>query len=244
MIVLLTDFGREGPYVGQMTAVLRRLAPEIAVVDLLADAPAHDPRMAAYLLAAYAGEFPAGTVFLCVVDPGVGGQRPAGYLELDGKFFVGPDNGLFEIVGRRAKGRGVWQDVLWRPAAISASFHGRDLFAPVAARLARGMPVDARERKREPLDRGDWPDDLRAVIYIDAFGNAMTGMRAAMLSPNAVLQVHGHRIAQARTFGDVPPGSPFWYKNANGLVEIAVNRGRANQVLGLAIGAEFSVNEV
>ena len=244
MIVLLTDFGREGPYVGQMTAVLHRMAPEVAVVDLMADAPPNDPKMSAYLLAAYGGEFPPGTVFLCVVDPGVGGPRAPGYMELDGKFFVGPDNGLFEIVDRRAAGRGIWKDILWHPAELSASFHGRDLFAPVAARLARGMPVEARMRERDRSAYRDWPDDLHAIVYIDAFGNAMSGLRAAVMSQQAVLHVNGHRIGSARTFGDVSPGVPFWYKNANGLVEIAINRGRADRVLGLSIGTEFSASGV
>ena len=103
MIVLFTDFGLHGPYVGQMRAVLHQMAPGVPMIDLFADAPVGNCRASAYLLAAYAVWFPAGTVFLCVVDPGVGGARPAIILEADGKWYVGPGNGLFELVQRRAE---------------------------------------------------------------------------------------------------------------------------------------------
>src|SRR5579883_1868908 len=102
MIVLFTDFGLEGPYTGQVKAVLWREAPGIPVFDLFADAPMQRPQEAAYLLAAYAMAFPAGTVFLAVVDPGVGTDRPAEAVQIDGRWFVGPGNGLFEPLLRRA----------------------------------------------------------------------------------------------------------------------------------------------
>src|SRR5499427_3579133 len=102
MIVLFTDFGLEGPYTGQMKAVLHRMAPGIPVIDLFADAPVGNPKASAYLLAVYAEWFPVGTVFLCVVDPGVGGTRPAVIVEADGRWYVGSGNGLFELVERRA----------------------------------------------------------------------------------------------------------------------------------------------
>ena len=102
MIVLFTDFGLQGPYTGQMKVVLYRMAPGIPAVDLFADAPAGNPKASAYLLAAYAEWFAAGTVFLAVVDPGVGGTRPPIILEADGRWYVDPGNGLFELVERRA----------------------------------------------------------------------------------------------------------------------------------------------
>ncbi len=145
MIVLFTDFGVAGPYVGQMKAVLYREAPGVPVVDLFADAPAARPKPSAYLLAAYAAWFPPGSVLLAVVDPGVGGSRAAVVVEADGRRYVGPDNGLFELVVRRAK-TVRFRRISWRPRGLSASFHGRDLFAPgggaigarrVAVRLAR-----------------------------------------------------------------------------------------------------------
>ncbi len=240
MIVLFTDFGLEGPYVGQMKAVLQAEAPGRPVIDLFADAPTHDPRAAAYLLSAYAAGFPAGAVFLCVVDPGVGGDRLPAMVLADGRWYVGPENGLFALVARRA-GAVRWWPVDWRPDRLSASFHGRDLFAPTAARLALGRTPDRTPRPAAGLDRPDWPDDLAEVVYIDRFGNAMTGLRADVVPPDAPLQVAGRRLPRARTFSDVPVGTAFWYENANGLAEIAVNRGRAVDLLDLRPGADVGI---
>lgn len=235
MIVLFTDFGPAGPYVGQMKAVLHGIAPDAPVIDLLSDAPAHDPRAAACLLAAYADDFPAGAVFLCVVDPGVGGDRAAVALRADGRWFVGPDNGLFNVVALRARELD-WWDITWRPERLSATFHGRDLFAPVAARIARGeTPPGERRDARPRIDRGRGPDYAR-VVYLDHFGNAVTGIRAEGVDPDRRLKAGGRTLASARTYSNVAPGEAFWYANANGLVEIAVNRGRAAAVLGLNVG--------
>ncbi len=240
MIVLFTDFGLEGPYTGQMKAVLQRAVPAVPVIDLFADAPAGKPKPAAYLLAAYAVWFPAGTVLLAVVDPGVGSNRAALIVEADDRFYVGPDNGLFELVLRRAARARSWE-VLWRPVAISASFHGRDLFAPVAARLAAGELPNAMARSAEPGRRTDWSDDLSEIVYLDRYGNAVTGLRATGLAPAARLQVGRRALARASTFSDVPAGTAFWYENSNGLVEIAVNQGRADALLELAVGTAIAV---
>jgi len=242
MIALFTDFGLNGPYTGQMKAVLQRLAPGVPVVDLFADAPSRDPRRAAYLLAAYGAWFPAGSVLLAVVDPGVGGARAPLVIEADGRFYVGPDNGLFELVRRRARSARV-MEVTWRPEALSASFHGRDLFAPVAALLARGESLEAEPRPEDFGRRPDWPDDLAEIVYIDHYGNALTGMRAAVLAADAVLVAGGRPIPPARTFSAVPPGAAFWYENSNGLAEIAVNLGRADRALGLEIGCRVEVDK-
>ena len=179
-------------------------------------------------------------IFLCVIDPGVGGARPAIILEADGKWYVGPGNGLFELVQRRAETTNSF-DITWHPERLSASFHGRDLFAPVAAMLARGETPPGRLRNDGADRRADWPDDLSEVVYIDHFGNAMTGLRAGILPPNARLAAAGQQLERARTFSDLPPGMAFWYENSNGLVEIAVNRGRADRQLGLTIGTPAEI---
>jgi S-adenosyl-L-methionine hydrolase (adenosine-forming) len=236
MIVLFTDFGLQGPYTGQIKAVLHQMAPGVPAIDLFADAPVGNPKASAYLLAAYAQWFVATTVFLCVVDPGVGSTRPAIIVEADGRWYVGPGNGLFELVQRRATSTRTW-DIDWKPERLSASFHGRDLFAPVAAILARGEPPPGQPRKDTAHRRTDWPDDLCEVVYVDHFGNAMTGLRAATLPPDAKLGVAGQVFQRAGTFSDRPIGTAFWYANSNGLVEIAVNQGRADRDLGLAIGS-------
>jgi S-adenosyl-L-methionine hydrolase (adenosine-forming) len=240
MIVLFTDFGLQGPYTGQMKAVLHQMAPGVPVIDLFADAPVGNPKASAYLLAAYAPWFAAGTTFLCVVDPGVGGARPPVVVEADGRWYVGPGNGLFELIERRAAQTRSW-DIDFKPQHLSASFHGRDLFAPVAAMLARGEPPPGRARAARAQRRADWPDDLAEIVYVDHFGNAMTGLRAAMLPPGTRLAVAGRVLERARTFSDRPSGAAFWYENSNGLAEIAVNQGRADRDLGLAIGSPVEI---
>jgi S-adenosylmethionine hydrolase len=240
MILLFTDFGLHGPYTGQVKAVLHQMAPHVPAIDLFADAPVGNPKASAYLLAAYAAWFPVGTVFLCIVDPGVGGTRPAIVVEADGRWYVGPGNGLFELVLRRAAKMRSW-DIDWRPERLSASFHGRDLFAPVAAMLANGEPLPGQPRD-DCADRcADWPDDLCEIVYVDHFGNAMTGLRATTLPPNTRLAAAGRIFERKRTFSDGPPGAAFWYENSNGLAEIAVNQGRADSDLGLAIGIPVEI---
>jgi S-adenosyl-L-methionine hydrolase (adenosine-forming) len=240
MIVLFTDFGLAGPYTGQVKAVLQREAPGVAVIDLFADAP-RMPQPAAYLLAAYGAWFPPGTVFLAVVDPGVGSARAPLAVIVDGRWYVGPDNGLFELVMRRAQHVMVFE-IAWRPRTLSASFHGRDLFAPAAAWLAHRAPMPAELLQRAAASRHeDWPDDLPQIVYIDVYGNAITGLRANRLPESARLGTAAGAVARARTFSDVPVGAAFWYENSNGLAEIAVNQGRADRVLGLTLGAPVTV---
>jgi S-adenosylmethionine hydrolase len=134
--------------------------------------------------------------------------------------------------------------ISWVPEWLSSSFHGRDLFAPVAAQIALG-------NIRPFLDSGanlampgaDWPDDLAELVYIDHYGNAMTGLRSGAVSPHAILGVADSRILHAATFAEVPEGKSFWYVNSNGLVEVAVNRGHAARQLGLEIGMRVTIEE-
>jgi S-adenosyl-L-methionine hydrolase (adenosine-forming) len=235
MIVLFTDFGLADPYVGQLHAVLAREAPGTPVIDLFHAVPNFDIRAAAYMLPAYAREFPRGTVFLCVVDPGVGGARRPVMLEADGCWYIGPDNGLFHVLARRAAAHAC-HVIRWRPSRVSASFHGRDLFAPVAARLARGEKPDAEPAALTEPAGEPWPEDLAEVLYVDHYGNAVTGLRAGAISPAQRLRAGGQAVKYARVFSESPAGTAFWYENANGLVEIAVNRGSAAAALGLRPG--------
>ncbi len=242
MIVLFTDFGVSGPYVGQMKAVLYQTAPGVPIVDLLHEAPAFDPRLSAYLLAAYAREFPAGSVFVCVVDPGVGSARRPVIARVGGRVFVGPDNGLpHAVIDHAGPGETQAWEISWRPERLSDSFHGRDLFAPVAGRLAAGMAPEDDGIQASPLDatsltRSDWPSDLGEIICVDPYGNLITGIRADGISLDATIEAGGRRIGYARTFSEVPVGEAFWHHNSNGLVEIAVNQASATEVLGLALG--------
>ncbi len=237
MIALFTDFGWQGPYVGQLKARLATLAPEVTTIDLMHDAPAFDPRASAYLLAALLPFLPPDAIVCAVVDPGVGGPRPPVIAWLDDRILIGPGNGLFEIAQRGAT-RAEVRQIADIPETLSASFHGRDLFAPVAAALATGKEV-----KTAPLATAlpgaDWPDMLAEVIYIDGYGNAITGLDGGCLD-DAALLVGGRRLRRARAFCDCLPGEPFWYVNSIGLVEIAVNRGSAADLLDLDIGSQVA----
>ena len=239
MIVLFTDFGMEGPYVGQVQAVLYQQAPTVPVINLFSDLPPFDIQAAAYLLPAYLSGFAPGSIFLCVVDPGVGGDRLAVVVRADGRWFVGPNEGLFAMLARRAEEIECWE--LTTPAGVSSSFHGRDVFAPVAAQLAcegsfTGKPIPA-----DQLDQAEWPEELFRVVYVDRFGNLLTGVRASSVDEDAILEANGRVLKPARTFSSVASGEAFWYENANGLVEIAVNQGNAADVLGMNHGDTFSL---
>lgn len=236
MILFYTDFGWEGPYVGEMKAAIAAVAPNAPVIDLMHDAPAFDPKRAAYHLAALVPRLPANAILVGVVDPGVGGARDPILVEADGRRFVGPDNGLFEIVMRRAR-LASRRRITWRPGWMSASFHGRDLFAPFAARLAVGL-VAMSEPMNGPRPGADWPDDLEEVVYLDRYGNAMTGIRADSLDGAGVLLLAGQVLPRRRVFAEAAPGEAFWYENSAGLAEIAFNRGSARERLALSIGTK------
>ncbi len=238
MIVLFTDFGSNGPYIGQMQAVLRQRAPQVPVIDLLNNAPAGNPQLSAYLLAALRHSFPKNSIFLSVVDPGVGGARRAVVVLADGQYFVGPDNGLFNTVAVLSEHHR-WWEIIWKPAVYSNSFHGRDLFAPVAACLAEGSADNMLAPASTP-DLRAWPADLRQIIYFDHYGNAVTGLRYQNRLSGKPLRINDVIINQADTFCSVPKGHAFWYQNSSGLVEIAVNQGRAEQQLALSLGMELN----
>ncbi len=243
MIAILTDFGVSGPYIGQMRAVIHEQAPGINVVDLFSDLPACHVRASAYLLPAYTQFLPAATVCLCVVDPGVGTERKALALQIDGRWFVGPDNGLFSVLARQAQQVNAFE-IGWRPDYLSNSFHGRDLFAPVAASLANGDTGGLESIRPEELVFPDWPDELAEVVYVDHFGNLVTGIRAESVPKTAVLEIQGQHCSYSRTFAEAKPDSLFWYENSNGLVEIALNKGSAaansDIRIGTAIGIQLS----
>src|SRR5437867_4773415 len=233
--VLFTDFGADDIYVGQMKAALLDHAPDGVIIDLLHRAPAFDAKHAAHLLAALQRPFPSGTVFVAVVDPGVGGPREAVAIEAEERWYVGPDNGLLSVVAARSGGARTWR-IAWRPQRLSASFHGRDLFAPVAAWIGRrALPAGALEPIRGlGVELGD--ADLAEIIYIDHYGNALTGLRAHALPRGAMVGVGGRILEHVRVFGEAAPGSAFWYENSIGLVEIAANRGSAAAAMHLAVG--------
>ena len=236
MILLVTDFGWNGPYVGQMHAAIRRIAADVPIIDLMHDAPRFAPGAAGELLAALAPALPADATVVAVIDPGVGTARRPVVIEADGRRWIGPDNGLFDPILRISGHSRAW--VLDPPVQeMSRTFHGRDLFAPAAARFAIGETPEMTVIAPGAMVRS--PVAAETIVYVDDFGNAMTGM--ADLSPDAVVEVSGHRIGYAETFGAVSPGRPLWLFNSLNRVEICVSQGNAAAELGLKIGDPITI---
>ena len=271
-IVLLTDFGTRDAYVGMVKAVLAGLAPGSRHIDLTHAIPPGDVRAGAFALWQAINYLPAGSVVLAVVDPGVGTSRRGLALRLPTGFGVGPDNGLFSwVLDPAAPVQAVELDPSrLAPGALSATFHGRDLFAPAAARLASaygladlGRPLA--EIVRLPLPRLEaTPDGLRGeVLWIDHFGNVVTSLgrlravgdayefsaawqdhRPRRLHASGVRLVlpSGVTLPLVRTFGDVPAGDPLAYVGSSGLVEIGVRAGRADERFNLSPGETVALH--
>lgn len=259
IITLLTDFGARDAYVGVMKGVILSVAPDARVVDLCHETPPHDIAVAAFLLAGAYHYFPRGTVHLVVVDPGVGTERRPVALAAGGHYFVGPDNGIFTLVLQRA-GLGVHAVHLteasyWLPSP-SATFHGRDIFAPVAARLAGGQSLNAFGQALDPAHLVRLGDVLArqahgyiegAVVHIDHFGNLLTNIPEAWLAEGgpwrvsvAGRQLHGLR----RAYGDVAPGETLALIGSGGFLEIAVSQGSAAASLGASRGLPVHVHRI
>jgi len=232
VILLFTDFGDADPYVGQIHLRINSIAGPVPVIDMLHSVPAFNVRAAAYLLAHYCPPLPE-AVYCCVVDPGVGGDRQPLLIEIDGCYYVGPDNGLFEILVRRHPSARIMK-IEWQPDSLAPSFHGRDLFAPVAAFLA--IKKEVKCSPAELADFAEWPDDLDEIVFIDHYGNALTGWRGGQLAADSEIEFKGRIITHANTFTGVPVGSLFWYENANGLVELAINQGSAADFTDACVG--------
>lgn len=232
--LLYTDFGWNGPYVGQLKARLVQADPAAILIDLMHDAPSRDPGRASVLLGAALRHTPGAedAVVVAVVDPGVGGTRRCVSVQADGFRLVGPDNGVFTGVLRRA--REVKAAALAVPGDAAPTFHGRDVFGPAAAEWVRtghqpGTPVESRS-----LTLAELPD--AQIIAVDTYGNAITGIQGETVGPEATLSVNGTSLPRALTFSDVAAGAPFWYINSSGLVEIAVHGGSAADDLALRPG--------
>lgn len=259
-IALMTDFGKADWFVGTMHGVIRRTAPLSRVIDLCHNIAPHDISGAAFVLDCSYQFFPDRTVFCCVVDPGVGTERGV-MCATDGRYcFVAPDNGILTHVAQRAGEN--WK--MWRATnpryflpAVSATFQGRDVFAPLAAHLVMGVqlseigePVDSMQKLELHIVR--LSDDRLAlegeVCHVDQFGNLITNIHrqdAAEFKGNLkaqhnwILQVNGTELkGLARTFGECKPGDPLFYWGSAEYLEVAVNRGHANEVFNADIGSK------
>jgi S-adenosyl-L-methionine hydrolase (adenosine-forming) len=242
-IVLLTDFGGAGPYVGAMKGVILGLHARATIVDLSHEISPQDVRAAAFVLDAAWRWFPPRTIFVCVVDPGVGTNRRIVFVDAGGRRFLAPDNGLLTLVLRGARphvAREVSNRKLFLPE-VSATFHGRDVFAPVAARLARGLAP----AKLGPIARrlvtfdGHGPerdgDRLRAhVLFVDPFGNAILDVRDEPVNEVRVGRARVHRVVT--TYGELEEGEAGLLRGSSGFLEIAVRDGSAAKRFGLEAG--------
>lgn len=232
-IALLTDFGLVDPYVGVMKGVIATLAPGVPVIDVTHGVPPQDVRVGALLLDAAWRYFPDGTVFVGVVDPGVGTARRPVVVRAVGRLFVGPDNGLFGLLPD-AEVREITAP--WGLPSRSRTFHGRDLFAPVAARLARGArfeDVGPVVPDPTPLDLPAPTEGVGEVLYVDRFGNAVTNLPGV---DHGVLVVRNTRAPVVRTYGEGAAGAPIALTGSTGRLEVAIRDGDAARELGLAPG--------
>lgn len=234
VIALLSDFGLTDPYVGVMKGVIANIAPNVTIIDLTHGVPPQAVMIAALHLDAAWRYFPLGSVFVVVVDPGVGTARRPLIATLGGKHFVGPDNGVLSLLPG-ATYRCIEAD--WGLPERSPTFHGRDLFAPVGARVARGAAVDmVGPIVRDPV-RITIPEPERGfgqVLYIDHYGNAITNHPG---TAGGYLHVLGHVVEVRQTYGEVGRGELVAVTGSTGRLEIAVRDGSAAGMLGLEPGS-------
>ncbi len=272
VIAILTDFGTRDPFVAIMKGVMRRLCPNTDFIDLTHDIEAQNVRQAAFALLTSWRWFPSGTVFLCVVDPGVGSERRVLVASAGGCHFVAPDNGLLswtlaEVPADRITSA---ENGVWRLEDVSHTFHGRDVFAPLAAHLARGAdpgdlgPAISRiEQLPEPRLKLQ-SEGLRAeVMHVDRFGNLVTSVGdcrwregdALLLSPRfgdgAPVELRAGKLriglggsditAVHKTYSDVAAGELLACVGSSGFLELGINQGNAAASLGITVGDTVTV---
>jgi S-adenosylmethionine hydrolase len=256
-IGLITDFGLADPYVGQMRAVLARKAPGSCVVDITHEVAPFNVAQAAFFLAASYEHFPSDAVIVAVVDPGVGTSRGIAGLEMDGRLLLAPDNGLLALTLQTTWATDVrafdLSAAINAPNRVSHTFHGRDVFAPLAAWLALGGdPAElGREINPEELVSLPWSrPDIRPgharghVLHIDRFGNCVLNLETGSLGTPSGLRLTvpaGGDLRYAATYGDMPEGGPGLLEGSQGFLELAVNQRSAAKRFGLSMGDEIEL---
>jgi S-adenosylmethionine hydrolase len=251
IITLTTDFGLRDGYVGAVKGVILRLAPGATIVDISHEAAPFDAADGAFILWQAAPYFPPGTIHVGVVDPGVGSERRGLAVRSGGQVFVGPDNGLFTpFLTAEAIVRELTNPQLRLPNA-AATFHGRDLFAPTAARLATDMEFDeCGPRVRDPLRLAGWEPTFDGhwhgvVVHVDRFGNCVTSLPADLLAPGVqeAIVAEFPPIPAGRIYADVARGQPICLAGSSGRLEIAIREGDAAAALKLKRGATVTIRE-
>lgn len=236
-ITFLSDFGLRDAYVAQVKAVILSAVPDARIVDITHDVEPFNLISAGWLLSTSYRYFPQGTVHLAVVDPGVGTDRAILMVRKDRHVFVGPDNGVFSFLLPSDE----VMEVTWRPeGAVSSTFHGRDIFAPLVVRLITGhglgVPGTA---KADPVRLAL---DAPMVVHIDTFGNVVTNIPGDRLGEDASLEINGHAIrSAARTFAQVPPGETGLICGSASTIEVVANQARAADIVGARVGMKVEM---
>jgi S-adenosylmethionine hydrolase len=254
IVTFTTDFGSRDGYAGAMKGVVLALAPTATLVDITHGVPAQDVTAGAIALAQAAPLFPPGTIHVAVVDPGVGGARADLLVEAGGSFFVGPDNGVLSLAARGERSIRRIDTPAFRREPVSPTFHGRDVFAPTAGRLAAGAPAaDVGPVLDAMVELGPPPIARHAgraegtVIHIDAFGNLITSLAAESLPADAAIEIDGvegtFHPTFGRTFSDVESGALVAYVGSGGQLEIARRNGSAATYVGAERGTVVRVGE-
>ena len=255
VISFLSDYGLRDPYVGEMKARILRLVPDARLVDLTHAVSPGDVAGGAFLLSRAWSAFGPGSIHLAVIDPGVGTSRPALAVEADGHWFVGPDNGVLSLAASNPDGVYRLDPERVAPGEeLSSTFHGRDLFAPAAARLALGDDPsgfgDAAPSMvgLEPMVELIDGSVFGEVLWVDHFGNAITAIREeqiADLDPSLEIRVAGLRLRELHaTFGDVEPLTPLAYIGSAGTLELAVRDGDLSERFGVHRGTRIEIRPV
>ncbi len=256
VITLTTDFGEGSPYVAQMKGAILSINPDVQLVDITHAVPAQDVRQGAIVLGVATTVFPANSVHVAVVDPGVGSDRRIVYARIGQQQFVAPDNGLISHVAQRTRpSQVIWltNRAFWR-TEISNTFHGRDIMAPVAAHLSRGV---APEKLGEPIDdmvQLDVPNVQVAsqeikgmIVSFDSFGNLISDIPASLLTEavktsSLLIRCASHDVRRiVPTYSAEPKSSLVALIGSSGMLELAIVNGNAAQTLGVPIGEEVKI---
>lgn len=257
LITLLTDFGWQDNYVGVMKGVIVGINPKLSIIDLNHGIPRQDVAAARFSLMSAYPYFPSNTIYIAVVDPGVGSQRQGVAIQIEGGYLVGPDNGIFSGIlslTPAIAAVSLTNPQYWQVPEPSMTFHGRDIFAPVGAHLASGVALTALGETINPdslitLALTDCTPTESGLVgyvqYIDVFGNVVTNIPHQQLpkSPWGV-KIHHRLIASGKTYSEVEQGQAIALMGSHGWVEIAVNGGNAKEQLNLAWGDRIEISKI
>jgi S-adenosyl-L-methionine hydrolase (adenosine-forming) len=247
IIALLTDFGTRDYFVGAMKGAILSVNPNAQIVDITHEIPPQDIRSAAFTLGACYKDFPEKTIFVAVVDPGVGSTRKAILVESENYYFIAPDNGLLSFVLHEETNPRIFEltNKKYFAGKVSSTFHGRDIFAPVAAHLSNGVEPNEFGARTEDLIRFETAAPRRIsdekieaeIIHIDRFGNLITNLKPEDLPENFSLEINETRIeTHLKYYAEAGIGEMFSVTGSAGFLEISAFRDSAKNLLNAEIG--------